>query len=86
MATEPTDIELTPVSLDLMLRHAVEDSPDYDDGIGGWVSGRYESETGILTLRYERDSEMRPEFVAESEDYQHATTEYRFKLIPEIAG
>lgn len=81
MATEPTDTDLTPVPLDLMLRHAIDDG-DYDDGIGGYVSGSYDEGSGILTIRYERaeDEEIDPD----DEDYNHSTTEYRFKLIPEI--
>lgn len=77
------DIELTPVPLDLMLRHAVDDGGDYDDGIGGYVSGLFDEDSGVLTLRYERaeGEETNPE----DDDYNHCDTHYRFQLIPDGA-
>lgn len=80
----PDPTNLTPVPLDLMIRHALDDGGDYNDGIGGYVGGSYDATAGILTLKYERaDGEP---VDPDDDDYNHSSTEYRFKLIPEIAS
>jgi len=73
--------EYPPVDVDKLVDHVIGDSSsDYDDGLGGYSTGTFDGETGVLTLKYERDKDILPEF-AEQYGYVYESAEYRFQLI-----
>lgn len=62
-----------PIPVARLVEQVCDDGSDYDDGIMGCCSGRFEG--GILTLTFQRDNEADADA---DDDWAGAT--YRFKL------
>lgn len=75
----------TPMPVEELIDAAVNDGSDYHDGFDAYLSHKFDSETGILTLTFKREDEEQAEDVipdAEPFDPDHGNAEYRFQLIP----
>lgn len=70
--------DLTPMPLALLARHVFDDGADFDDGVGGYVAGSLDEETGILEVTYERAEN---DIYDADPDFNHSHTGYRFQLI-----
>lgn len=73
----------TPVPVNILIDHVVEDGGSYDDGLGGWSGGAYDSKTGVLTIHYERDEQIDSDpKLAEEAGFIYDSATYRFQLLP----
>jgi len=64
-----------PIPVARLVEQVCDDGSDYDDGVMGYCSGRYDPKTGVLTLTFARDYEAAAD---EGDDW--ASAEYRLQL------
>lgn len=66
-----------PMSVSRLVDSAVDDGGSYNDGVGGWSGGTFDSATGILTLHFEPDHSPEPN----CEGVHYLETTHRFQLL-----
>jgi hypothetical protein len=70
----------TPIPVEELISTAIDDGSDYHDGFDGYLSHTFDTETGVLEVKFERTkSDAADPFGPFDPD--HGDANYRFKLL-----